>query len=82
MVEGAGLSPLRRGVLEHRVLEALTMGERYGHEFGGELGRADGLLTSEGAIHPRLARRRRERSVAARWGIDAFLAVRARPQAA
>ena len=54
MVEGAGLSQLRRGVLEYWVLAALAGGERYGYELVGELGRADGLLTSEGTIYPLL----------------------------
>jgi PadR family transcriptional regulator PadR len=71
MVEGAGLSQLRRGVLEYCVLAALAGGERYGYELVGELGRADGLLTSEGTIYPLLGRLRRDGSVATRWGESA-----------
>ena len=71
MVEGAGLSQLRRGVLEYCVLAALARGERYGYELVGELGRADGLLTSEGTIYPLLGRLRRDGSVATRWGESA-----------
>lgn len=71
MVDGADLSQLRRGVLEYCVLAALAAGERYGYELVGELGRADGLLTSEGTIYPLLGRLRRDGSVATRWGESA-----------
>ena len=69
MVEGAGLSQLRRGVLEYCVLAALAGGERYGYELVGELALADGLLTSEGTIYPLLGpASSSDGSVATRWG--------------
>ena len=61
------LSQLRRGALEYCVLALLRDDRRYGFELVRELGRADGLLVSEGTIYPLLARLRREGMVSTTW---------------
>jgi PadR family transcriptional regulator PadR len=61
------MAQLRRGVLEYCVLAVLRDGEHYGFELVKAMGRADGLLTSEGTIYPLLARLRRDGSVHSNW---------------
>jgi PadR family transcriptional regulator PadR len=64
---GALLAQMRRGALEYCVLALLRDGERYGFELTQTLGRADGLLTSEGTLYPLLRRLRREGFVETTW---------------
>ena len=64
---GSVMAQLRRGVLEYCVLAVLRDGENYGFELVKAMGRADGLLTSEGTIYPLLARLRRDGSVHSNW---------------
>jgi PadR family transcriptional regulator PadR len=61
------LPQLRRGVLEFCVLALLRDGERYGFELVQTLGRADGLVTTEGTLYPLLGRLRREGVVETTW---------------
>ena len=49
------------------MLAVLRDGENYGFELVKAMGRADGLLTSEGTIYPLLARLRRDGSVHSNW---------------
>lgn len=58
---------MRKGLLEYCVMALLTARPRYGYELAQELGRVDGLLTSEGTMYPLLARLRRERLVETEW---------------
>jgi PadR family transcriptional regulator PadR len=58
---------LRKGVLGFCVLSMLERSPRYGFELVQLLGRADGLLTSEGTIYPLLSRMRGEELVATEW---------------
>ncbi|MGI8695225.1 MAG: PadR family transcriptional regulator [Mycobacteriales bacterium] len=58
---------LRRGTLEYCVLALLRDERRYGVELVTELGRIDGLATSEGTLYPLLSRLRRERLVSTSW---------------
>lgn len=61
------LSQMRRGTLEYCVLAILRHGERYGFELVKELGKADGMVTSEGTIYPLLTRLRRDGLVTSSW---------------
>jgi PadR family transcriptional regulator, regulatory protein PadR len=60
MAAEAGISQLRRGVLEYCVLALLTDTERYSYEIVATLGEIDGLVTSEGTLYPLLSRLRRD----------------------
>lgn len=64
--DGAALTQLRRGVLEHCVLALLAGDERYGYDLVTELSAA-GLVASEGTIYPLLSRLRKEELVATTW---------------
>lgn len=61
------VSQLRRGVLEFCVLALLRDGERYSYEIVHALGKAEGLVTSEGTLYPLLSRLRRDGVVSTSW---------------
>lgn len=67
MVREIDLSQLRKGVLQYCVLALVVESERYAFEIVRELGRVDGLVTSEGTIYPLLSRLRREGLVETTW---------------
>jgi PadR family transcriptional regulator PadR len=58
---------MRRGVLEYCVMALLREGERYGFDLIHELGKVDGMVTSEGTIYPLLTRLRKEGLVTTTW---------------
>ena len=64
---GGLLTQMRRGALEYCVLALLVKEERYAPELIDALGRADGLLTSEGTLYPLLSRLRRDGVVDTTW---------------
>ncbi|HEY8952605.1 MAG TPA: PadR family transcriptional regulator [Candidatus Dormibacteraeota bacterium] len=61
------VAQMRKGLLEYCVMALLAARPHYGYELVQELGRVDGLLTSEGTMYPLLARLRRERVVETEW---------------
>lgn len=63
----AGISQLRRGVLEYCVLALLRGRELYSYEIVHALGSEDGLVTSEGTLYPLLSRLRRDGVVDTSW---------------
>src|SRR5438270_4814521 len=63
----APVTQMRKGLLEYCVLALLAARSRYGYELVQDLGRVDGMLTTEGTIYPLLARLRRDRLVDTEW---------------
>ena len=61
------VAQMRRGVLPYCVLAMLRNREQYGFELVHALGGTDGMVTSEGAIYPLLARLRRQGLVETTW---------------
>ncbi len=49
---------VRKGVLEHRVLQSLAAHERYGYEMVREMASIPGLSLSEGTLYPLMSRLR------------------------
>jgi PadR family transcriptional regulator PadR len=66
-VRETAISQLRRGVLEFCVLALLDDTERYSFEIVRELGRSDGLVTTEGTLYPLLSRLRKDGAVRTTW---------------
>jgi PadR family transcriptional regulator len=54
------VTQMRKGLLEYCAMALLADEARYGYALVQELGRIDGMLTSEGTIYPLLARLHRE----------------------
>lgn len=63
----AGISQLRRGVIEFCVLALLAEEERYGVELVQHLAEEQALVTTEGTLYPLLGRLRREGAVQTSW---------------
>jgi PadR family transcriptional regulator, regulatory protein PadR len=63
----AGISQLRRGVIEFCVLALLADDERYGVELVQSLAGEQALVTTEGTLYPLLGRLRREGVVETSW---------------
>lgn len=61
------VAQMRRGALEYCVLALVRDQERYGFEIVQELGRLDGMVTTEGTIYPLLSRLRRDGLVETTW---------------
>ena len=61
------VAQMRRGTLEYCVLALLRSDRRYGFDIVRTLGRADGMVTSEGTIYPLLTRLRNEGLIASTW---------------
>lgn len=68
----AGLSQLRRGVMEYCVLALLRGKEAYGFELVQKLSAAQGLIVSEGTIYPLLSRLRKLGIVTTTWQESTF----------
>ncbi len=67
MAQNGQISQLRRGTLPFCVLALLSTQELYGFELVQELGRNEGMVTSEGTIYPLLSRLRREGLIDSEW---------------
>ena len=65
--DGAILTHLRRGALEHCVLALLDTEAMYGLDIARRLGEGGVLLTGEGTLYPLLARLRKQGLVDTRW---------------
>ncbi len=57
---------VRKGVLEHRILQALAERERYGYELVREMASQPGLGLGEGTLYPLMSRLRLNGLVASR----------------
>lgn len=61
------MTQMRKGALEYCVLALLTDRPRYGFELVQELGRVDGMLTTDGTIYPLLSRLRSDGLIDTEW---------------
>lgn len=68
--QSAGLTELRRGVVEYCVLSLLATEEMYGFQLVQTLASFDGLVTSEGTMYPLLGRLHDAGLVTTTWRQD------------
>lgn len=65
--QGAGLTELRRGVVEYCVMSLLADEPMYGFQLVETLAGHDGLVTSEGTMYPLLGRLHEAGLVSTNW---------------